>query len=137
MPVCAPVEIAIRDARSKIFEQTAVSIALAQEPALLTRCTIQPNSPEAEAAPGELPVADSPRAEVNRSDWRQIGTPSGFGFNYIMFNNRRQIVDERIINEDGETEITGNTQVALHPFNLKQVTVRKHPDCTVCWEEDP
>lgn len=84
----------------------------------------------------EYSVADSPRAEVKRSDWRQIGTPSGYGFNYIMFNNRRQIVDERIINDEGETEITGNTQVALHPFNLKQVTVLQHPDCTVCWEGD-
>lgn len=63
-------------------------------------------------------------------EWRRLGAlPKGPGWNYIMFANRGQIVDDLSL-EDGQP--TGRKRVMIKPFHIQTRLQPPRKDCSLC-----
>jgi hypothetical protein len=63
-------------------------------------------------------------------EWRRLGAlPKGPGWNYIMFANRGQIVDD--LSPD-DRQPTGRKRVMIKPFHIQTLLQPPRNDCTLC-----
>jgi len=79
--------------------------------------------------------ADEPResdieySEVIRT-WIPMERPtSGHMINYVSIANRRMVIDELKLLDDGNKVRTGNVKVMLHPFTMTNATIEPTDEC--------